>query len=152
MIGLSFLKKASNYPDSLQFTPSNQVHEFLPRLGLVEAPGEIGSGGDGILLLHPAHLHAHVSRLDNHHYAQGIKSFLNALFDLQGHAFLHLKAMRKDIHHTGNLAQAGDVSVGDIGHVCFAIEGKHVVLAEGEEINVLHDDHLVVIFLESGGA
>ena len=129
----------------------NQIHEFLPCLRLVESPGEVGSGGDGILLLHPAHLHAHVACLDNHHDAERIERLLDALLDLQGHALLHLEAVGEDVHHAGNLAQPRDVAVGDVGDVRFAVEGQHMVLAEGEEIDVLHDDHLVVVFAEFGG-
>ena len=46
----------------------------------------------------------------NHHYTQRIQCFLDAFFNLERHAFLHLKAMGKDIHYTGNLAMRSMVS------------------------------------------
>ena len=67
----------------------------------------------------PTHLHTHVLGFHNHHYAQGIQCFLDAFFNLECHAFLHLKTVGEDIHYTGNLAQPRNVTGWDIGHVCF---------------------------------
>ena len=97
-----------------------------------------------------SHLHAHVLGLDHHHYTQRIERLLNAFLNLQRHALLHLKPVREDVYHTGNLAQPRDVAVRNISHVRFAIERQHVVLAQGEEINILHNHHLTVFFLELG--
>ena len=58
--------------------------------------------------------------------------------------------MAEDVDHAGNLAQTRDITVGNVGHMHLAVEGQHVVLAHREEVNVLHDDHLVVVFLEEG--
>ena len=111
----------------------DKVHKLLPRLCLIESTGEIGSCGDGILFLYASHLHAHVLGLDHHHYTQRIERLLNAFLNLQRHALLHLKPVREDVYHTGNLAQPRDVAVRNISHVRFAIERQHVVLAQGEE-------------------
>ena len=38
--------------------------------------------------------------------------------------------MGENVYHTGYLAQPRNITVGDIGHVGFPIERKHVVFAE----------------------
>ena len=86
--------------------------------------------------------------LNNNHHAQGLQGFLDGLANLQCHAFLHLKAVRETVDHTGNLAQAGNVSVGDVGHMHTSVERQHVVLAQGIEVDVLHNNHLAIVFLE----
>ena len=76
---------------------------------------------------------------------------MNGFADLLGKAFLQLQAMTEYIHHTGNLAQARNYAIGDICNMNTAIEGKHVVLAKGVEIDVLDDDHLVAPLLVKDG-
>ena len=61
-----------------------QIHEFLPGLCLVEGAAESTRGGDGILLLHTAHLHAHVAGFQDHHHTHGVKRRLDAVHDLLG--------------------------------------------------------------------
>jgi hypothetical protein len=51
---------------------------------------------------------------------------------------------------TGLSAQTGNLAVRDISYMHLAIERKHVVLAHREEINIFHDDHLVVFLFEEG--
>ena len=48
---------------------TEQVHEFFACLGLVEGTGEVAGRCDGIPLFHASHLHAHVFRFYNNHYA-----------------------------------------------------------------------------------
>ena len=73
-----------------------------------------------------------------------MECLLYALANLLCQSFLHLQPMAVDVNDAGNLAQSRDVTVGNIGHMCLPIERYHVVFAEREEINVLHDHHLVV--------
>ncbi len=115
-----------------------------------ENTGEGRCGGNGIGLLDAAHGHAGVHGFDDHCYTQRMQGFLDAVADLLGEAFLHLQTAREGFHHAGYLGKAGDLSFGDIGHMGFADEGKHVVLAQGEEFNVLDNDHVVVGLLEHG--
>ena len=89
------------YPFALS---AQQVHELLAGLCLVECAGEVARGGYGVLLLHSAHLHAHVFRLNHHHYAERLECFLYAVLYLQRHAFLHLQAVAVYVYHAGNLA------------------------------------------------
>ena len=65
-----------------------------------------------------------------------------------GEALLHLQAAGEDIDHAGNLGEADDLAIGDIGDVGLAEEGQQMVLAHGEELDVLDDDHLVVVDVE----
>ena len=89
-----------------------------------------------------------MARLYHHHDPHGVESLLDAVLDLLGHALLHLETVAVDVHHAGNLTQAGDASRGDIGHMSLAVERQHVVLAHREEVDVLDDDHLVVRLFE----
>ena len=107
-----------------------EIHKLLSGLGLVEGTGKVASGSDAVLLLHAAHLHTHVTGLDNHHDTQRVERLLYALFDLKRHALLHLQAVAEYVDHTGYLRQSRDIAVGDIGHMHLAIKRQHVVLAE----------------------
>ena len=115
---------------------------------MVEGSAEVAGGGDAVLFFHATHLHAHVTGFDNNHDTQGFQGLLDGFLDLKGHALLHLQAMTVDVDYTGYLGESGDVAVGDVGHVYLTIEGQHVVFAEREEVDVLNDDHLTVVFLE----
>ena len=75
---------------------------------------------------------------------------LNAVLNLLREPLLHLQAVAENVYHTGYLAQAGDVAIGNIGHMGLAVERQHVVLAKREEVDILHDHHLVVALLEKG--
>ena len=58
---------------------------------------------------------------------------------------------RIGLHHAGDLGKAGDSPVRDIGHVRLADEGKHMVLAQREQLDVLDQDHLAVRLREDSG-
>ena len=81
-----------------------EVHKLFARFGLVESTAEVASGGDGVLFFHTTHLHAQVFGLYNHHYTEGFKRVLYAVFYLLGHSFLHLQAMAKYVYHSCYLA------------------------------------------------
>ena len=130
-----------------------QIHKFLARLGLLEEAGEVGGRGEGVLLFDPSHLHTHVLRLDDDHDSEGVERPLDAIFYLHREPFLYLQAAGKDVHDARNLAQAGDILFGDVRDMSLAEERQHVVLAEGKEVDILDNDHLLIIFLlEHGGA
>ena len=107
-----------------------KVHEFLSRLGLVKGAAEVAGGGDGVLLLDTSHLHAHMLGLYHDHHTKRLQGVLDTVLDLLCHALLHLQTVGIDIHHACYLRKTGDVAVGDICHMCLAIEGQHVMLAE----------------------
>lgn len=60
--------------------------------------------------------------------------------------------MAEDIYHAGYLAEACHLAIGYVCHVYAAIEGQHVVLAQGIEIDVLDDDHLITSLLMEDGS
>ena len=100
----------------------DEVHELLTGLCLFEGTAEVAGCGDGVLLLHASHLHAHVFSLNHHDYALWMQSLVDAVFYLLRHSLLHLQTMAEDVYHARYLAQSGDVSVGDIRHVHLSIE------------------------------
>ena len=70
---------------------------------------------------------------------------LYAIFYLTCHAFLYLQAMGKDVYDPRYLAQTGNITIGDVGHVGLAIERQDMMLAKREEIDVLYNDHLRIV-------
>jgi hypothetical protein len=121
-------------------------HFFLDEqviASIAEQPFALGLSPDDVR-------HAKVLRLDYHHHSQWIKRLLNTILYLQRQSLLHLKALGKNIHHAGNLAQACNISVWDICHMNLAEERQNMMFAEGVKINILHNDHLTVILLEHG--
>lgn len=104
---------------SLQSPVLNQIHKLFTSFCLIESPGKIRSSSNRILFFYTTHLHTHVFGFHYHHYPKWIQCFLNTLFDLQCHAFLHLQAMREYIDYTGYLAQPGDIAVRNISTCAF---------------------------------
>lgn len=115
----------------------DEIHKFLTSLGLLESSREIACHGYRTHLLHTAHLHTHVLGLYHHHHAKRMESLLDALAYLLGESLLHLKTMGEDVNNTCYLAKTSDITIGDISHMCLAIERKHVVLAKREHVDVL---------------
>ena len=76
-----------------------QVHELLACLCLVEGAAEVARGGDGCLLLHPAHLHAHVFCLYHYHHSEWMEGVLDAVLYLLCQTLLYLKSMTVDVNH-----------------------------------------------------
>src|SRR5271168_1020643 len=98
-----------------------------------------------MLLLDTAHHHAEVLRFENHGDALRMNGVGDGVTDLRGEALLHLESAGEDVYEAGDLAESNDLPVRDVGDVGFAKEGKQVMLAHGEELDVLDDDHLVVV-------
>ena len=74
---------------------------------------------------------------------------MDAVAYLYGKSLLDLKPPGISLYDTGELAEAGNLSVRDICDMAFANERKHVVLAHREEFDVLHNDHLLVFFVKN---
>lgn len=107
----------------MNYELTKQFHKLLTGFRLVEGSAECTGGGNGVLLLHTAHLHAHMAGFHHHHHTHRMKGLFNAVLDLLGHTLLHLQTMAVDVHHTGNLAQSRDVALGDVGDMGLAVEG-----------------------------
>ena len=82
--------------------------------------------------------------------AKRLEAVLDAVTDLFREALLDLEPEGIGFHHSGNLAEAGDLAVGNVSHVGFTYERQHVMLAEGEKLYVLHNYHMVVGLCEKG--
>ena len=76
--------------------------------------------------------------------AERVELLLHGGRDLGGHALLHLEPAREDLDQARDLADADDPLARDVRDVRLAEERQDVVLAEREEIDVAHDDHLGV--------
>ncbi len=91
-----------------------------------------------------------MSGLAYDHSSEGFEGLLDALLHLKGKSLLHLEPVTEDIYDACDFAQAGNVAVGDVGDVHLSIKRQHVMFAQGEEIDVPDDDHLVVFLLKEG--
>ena len=87
---------------------------------------------------------------NDYHDAQRVECLLDALLNLKCHPFLHLQTVGEDIDYSGYLAEACDVAIGDVGYMSFAVEGEHVVLAKGKEVDVFYNNHLAIFLFEFG--
>ena len=128
------------------------MHELVPGAFVLEESARKGRRhGDGVRFLDAAHGHAGVHGLDDHGDAPGMQGILDAVADLLGQALLDLQAAGVSLYDAGDLGKSRDLSVGDVGDMGLPDERQHVVLAQGEEFDVLDDDHLVVGLVENGG-
>ena len=69
---------------------------------------------------------------------------------MQRWAQLMMEAAGEAIDDAGDLAEADDVAVGDVADVATSVEGQEMVLAEGVDLDVADDDHVVGGGLEDG--
>ena len=128
----------------------NEVQELVPRARAGEEhPRECRGGGDGIVFLDTAELHAGVLRFDYHRHAERMQRILDAVPDLLGKALLHLQPSGIRFHNPCDFAQPGDSAGRDIRDVALAYERQQVVLAGGVKVDVLNEDHLAVFFVEN---
>ena len=81
-----------------------------------------------------------------------MQGFLDAVADLDGQALLDLEAASVGLDYARDLAQAGDLAVGNVGDVGLADEGQQVMLAGAVEFYILDQDHLLVFLVKHRGA
>src|ERR1700730_1762561 len=103
-------------------------------------------------LAHPAHRHAQVLRLDDHHHPTWFQRVHQGVGYLAGHPLLHLRAPRIDIDQPGQLGKPGDLAlvVRDIADVRDPDEREQVMFARPVHLDVADDDHLVMVRVEHG--
>jgi len=83
--------------------------------------------------------------LDHDHYAKRLQPLEQSIRDLLGQALLNLKPSGKNLGYPCEFRQADDpAAFWDIGDVALAHKGCEMVLADGRDRDVLHEDHLVV--------
>ena len=95
-------------------------------------------------LAHAARRHALVLGLDQHGHAARAQRRLDGIGDLGRHGLLRLQALGEDLHHAGDLGDADDAAVGQVGDVRHAQERRHVVLAVALDADVAQHDEIVV--------
>ena len=109
--------------------------------------------------------HAHVTSLHDHPDPRGGDGLPHGGGHLPGEPLLnlilllfilivlllvcfHLEPPAVHLHDAGELGQAQHLAPGEVAYADLAHEGDHVVLAEGEELNVLHHHHLICVLIE----
>src|SRR6478752_7000600 len=106
--------------------------------------------GAGPGLADATHRHAQVLGLDDDDDALDVEVLDHRVGDLGREALLHLGAPGVDLDEAGELRQPGDppVLARDVAHVRHPVERHEVVLARAVELDVPHDDELLVVDLE----
>src|SRR5947209_5204123 len=105
-----------------------------------------------MLLLDSAHHHAEVSSFDDDANTEWFNCLLDGIGDLLSQPLLHLQAASKRVHQPRNFTQADDFAFRKIRNMHFAEEWQHVMFTQAEHLDVLDDDHLVVIDFEQSAA
>src|SRR5687767_4156247 len=124
----------------------DQLEKLHPGPRIVTKGAEHRAGhGKRVLFLHAAHRHAQMGALTNDRHAQWIDFLENLLGNLIRHPLLDLQTSRKHVDQPWNLAQTDHMTPGNVGDVALPEKRQNVMLAKTVEINVLDDDHLVVI-------
>ena len=88
-----------------------------------------------------------MTRLDAAADALGAQPLHQEFRDLGRHPLLELKALGVHLHDARNLREADDRPARKIADMRATEEGQQVVLTQRIELDVPHDDHLVVIDL-----
>ena len=60
----------------------------------------------------------------------------------------HLEPPAVHLHNAGELGQAQHLALGEVADADLAHEGDHVVLTQGEELDVLDHHHLISVLIE----
>ena len=84
----------------------------------------------------------------HHSHTKRVEGVLNAVTYLHGKPLLDLKAACIGLHHPGNLAQAGNLSVRDVCDMGLPDEWHDMMFAGRVQFDVLHENHLAVVFVE----
>ena len=78
----------------------------------------------------------------------GCSDLHHRIGDLVGEPLLHLQPAREHLDDAGQLGETHDPAVGNVGDVRPPEERQHVVLAQGIDLDVPHQDHALVLLLE----
>lgn len=109
---------------------ADQIEELVSGPGGgEERAGERRGRGDGVGFLYSSDLHAGVRGFYHDGDAERLECVLDAVAYLDGKPFLYLKTSSECFHDSGDLAQAGDLAVGNVSDVCFPDERQHVMFA-----------------------
>ena len=89
-------------------------------------------------------------RLDDDRDPERMQRLLDAVADLYGQALLDLEPAGVGLHDASDLAQSGNLSVRNVCHMSLADEGAHMVFAHRVQLDILDDDHLLVLLVKNG--
>lgn len=93
-----------------------------------------------------ASCHALVRCFDNDADALRLQNVLNAIRNLSGQFFLHLKTASKCLDHARKFADADDLIFWQVTDVRFANNRRHMMFAMRFKRDITEYDHLVVAF------
>lgn len=91
-----------------------------------------------------------MAALHNDRDTLGLEDLHDRIRHLLRQALLDLQSARKQLRNARQLANANHCVAGNVANVHLARERNQVVLAHGEDLDVLDDNHLVVALLENG--
>jgi hypothetical protein len=124
---------------------ADETQEFAAGAGIAaEAAGHAAGHHRDIALVHAAGGHALVHRVHHHSRPARLEHLGDAVGDLRGELFLHLKAPRITVDHPCQLADADDLIGRQVADVHAPDDRRHVMLAMRFEGNVAQHYHLVV--------
>ena len=86
--------------------------------------------------------------LADHRHTERVDLLTNGLGNLIRHPLLYLQPPREYVDEPGDLAETDHARLRNVGDVALAEERQQVMLAQTIEVDVLHDDHLVVVHRE----
>jgi len=126
------------------------MNEFLPGSRAQKGSREIGGGSYGVLFLNPPHLHTHMLGLNDNRDTQWLECILNAIAYLGSKPLLNLQSTGISIHHACKFAESGDLAIWDIGDMRLTEKWQQMVFAQAVQFDIFYQNHLPVIFVESG--
>src|SRR6185369_3450662 len=136
--------------DAVGGSAPNQRQEFGAGIEVAENAEHGRRYGGRVLFLDATHHHAKVARFADHANTLRLDDFLDGFGDLRCKTFLHLEATREDFYESREFAQADYLAVRDVSDVYFAEERQHVMFTEAEHLDILDDDHFVIVHGEEG--
>src|SRR5687767_7488375 len=143
--------KASHSDERLRGAPGNEGQKLLSGSEVVAENAGYRRGHHGrVLLLHAAHHHAEMARLDHHAHAFGIDRFHDLARNVLGESLLKLQPARVDVDQPRKLAHAEHLAIRDVTNMAATEERQHVVLAKAVHLDVLHDHHAARLLGEEG--
>lgn len=129
----------------------DQIKELLPRLLSITEDAQHAARDRGAAdFLDSSHHHAHMLALYDDGYASRSNCFVQCQSHLLGKALLHLQTTCECLCDAGQLGQADDQTIGNVTDMNLALEWDHVVFTQGGDLNIAHNDHLIVLFVKDG--
>ena len=82
--------------------------------------------------------------LDHYSDAARIELSVNGMDNLGSQVFLGLQTAREDFDYAGQLRQAHNAIIRQVGNVDMAVERNHMVLAMGEKLDISYQYNVVI--------